>query len=46
MTDVLIRAGSFVSIILLGYVLKKVGIFGEHKFVGVQWYGRVCVRQK
>ena len=32
MTDILIRAGSFVAIILLGYVLKKVGLFKESDF--------------
>ncbi len=25
---------------------KKVGIFDEHKFVSVHWYGRACVRRK
>ena len=32
MTDVLIRAGSFAAIILLGYVLKKIGLFKEADF--------------
>ena len=32
MTDVLIRAGSFVASILLGYVLKKVGLFRDADF--------------
>ena len=32
MLDVLIRAGSFVAIIVLGYVLKKIGFFKESDF--------------
>lgn len=32
MLDVLIRAGSFISIIILGYLLKKVGLFQESDF--------------
>ena len=32
MWDILIRAGSFVAIIILGYVLKKVGFFKESDF--------------
>lgn len=32
MTDILIRAGSFVAIILLGFLLKKAGIFREQDF--------------
>ena len=32
MTDVLIRAGSFGAIILLGYVLKKIGLFKDADF--------------
>ena len=32
MTDILIRAGSFAAIILLGYVLKKVGLFKDSDF--------------
>ena len=32
MTDILIRAGSFVAIILLGYLLKKAGLFRQQDF--------------
>lgn len=32
MLDILIRAGSFVSIILLGYFLKKIGFFKQEDF--------------
>ena len=32
MLDLLIRAGCFVAIIILGYVLRKVGFFGENAF--------------
>ena len=32
MVDILIRAGSFVAIILLGYLLKRAGIFREQDF--------------
>jgi len=32
MLDILIRAGSFVSIIILGYVLKKIGFFKQEDF--------------
>ncbi|MBR5528943.1 MAG: AEC family transporter [Oscillospiraceae bacterium] len=32
MLDVLIRAGSFVAIILLGYLLRKVGVFRKEDF--------------
>lgn len=32
MTDILMRAGSFVSIIILGYVLKKIGFFKQEDF--------------
>ena len=32
MQDILIRAGSFVAIILLGYALKKLGVFREEDF--------------
>lgn len=32
MADILIRAGSFVAIIFLGYLLKKVGLFQESDF--------------
>ena len=32
MQDILTRAGSFVDIIILGYVLKKIGVFKEEDF--------------
>ncbi len=32
MTDILIRAGSFIGIILLGYTLKKIGFFKDEDF--------------
>ena len=32
MQDILIRAGSFIAIIILGFVLRKVGFFDEHAF--------------
>ncbi len=32
MLDILTRAGSFVAIIILGYVLKKIGVFKEEDF--------------
>lgn len=32
MTDILVRAGSFAAIILLGYLLKKVGLFKDSDF--------------
>ncbi|MCM1257849.1 MAG: AEC family transporter [Roseburia sp.] len=32
MADILIKAGSFVAIIILGYVLRKVGFFKEEDF--------------
>lgn len=32
MLDILTRAGSFVAIILLGYVLKKIGVFKQEDF--------------
>ena len=32
MADILMRAGSFVSIILLGYFLKKIGFFKQEDF--------------
>lgn len=32
MTDILIRAGSFVAIIALGYILKRVGLFRQEDF--------------
>ena len=41
MLDILTRAGSFVAIILLGYVLKKIGVFKEEDF-GV--LSKICIR--
>ena len=32
MLDILIRAGSFVAIIVLGYTLKKIGFFRQEDF--------------
>lgn len=32
MLDILLRAGSFISIILLGYVLKRIGFFKDEDF--------------
>ena len=32
MLDIVIRAGSFVAIILLGYFLKKIGFFKQEDF--------------
>ena len=32
MQDILIRAGCFVAIIILGFVLRQVGFFDEHSF--------------
>ena len=32
MTDILIRAGSFVAIIALGYLLKRFGVFRQEDF--------------
>ena len=32
MADILIRAGSFVAIIILGYVLRRIGLFKESDF--------------
>lgn len=32
MTDILVRAGSFIGIILLGYLLKKIGFFKDEDF--------------
>ena len=32
MADILIRAGSFVAIILLGFLLKKIGVFRQQDF--------------
>lgn len=41
MLDILTRAGSFVAIILLGYALKKIGVFKEEDF-GV--LSKICIR--
>ena len=41
MLEILTRAGCFVSIILLGYFLKKIGVFKEEDF-GV--LSKVCIR--
>ena len=32
MSDILIRAGAFVAIILLGFLLKRIGLFKESEF--------------
>ena len=32
MLEILTRAGSFIAIIVLGYVLKKIGVFREEDF--------------
>ena len=32
MLDILVRAGSFVAVIVLGYVLKRMGFFKESDF--------------
>ena len=32
MLDILLRAGSFISIILLGYFLKRIGFFRQEDF--------------
>lgn len=41
MLDILTRAGSFIAIIVLGYVLKKIGVFKEEDF-GV--LSKLCIR--
>ena len=41
MPEILSRAGSFIAIIVLGYVLKKVGVFKEEDF-GV--LSKICIR--
>lgn len=41
MPEVLTRAGSFIAIIVLGYVLKKIGVFKEEDF-GV--LSKICIR--
>ena len=32
MTDILIRAGSFIAIIFLGYFLRRIGVFKKEDF--------------
>ena len=32
MLDIIMRAGSFIAIIVLGYVLKKIGFFKQEDF--------------
>ena len=41
MLDILTRAGSFIAIIVLGYVLKKIGVFKEEDF-GI--LSKICIR--
>ena len=41
MLEILTRAGSFIAIIVLGYILKKVGVFKEEDF-GV--LSKICIR--
>ena len=41
MLDILTRAGSFVAIIVLGYALKKIGVFKESDF-GI--LSKICIR--
>ena len=41
MLDILTRAGSFIAIIVLGYVLKKIGVFREEDF-GI--LSKICIR--
>ena len=41
MLEILTRAGSFVAIIVLGFVLKKIGVFKEEDF-GV--LSKICIR--
>ena len=41
MFDILTRAGSFVAIIVLGYVLKRIGVFKESDF-GI--LSKICIR--
>ena len=41
MFDILTRAGSFIAIIVLGFVLKKVGVFKESDF-GI--LSKICIR--
>lgn len=32
MFDILLKAGSYVAVIILGFVLRRVGFFDEHAF--------------
>ena len=41
MLDILTRAGSFIAIIVLGFVLKKIGVFREEDF-GI--LSKICIR--
>lgn len=41
MQDILIRAGCFVAVIILGYVLKKLGVFREEDFTVLS---KICIR--
>ena len=41
MLEILSRAGSFIAIIVLGYVLKKVGVFREEDFSVLS---KICIR--
>ena len=41
MLEILTRAGSFIAIILLGFLLKKIGVFKEEDF-GV--LSKICIR--
>ena len=41
MLEILSRAGSFIAIIVLGYVLKKIGVFRQEDF---QVLSKICIR--
>ena len=41
MLEILSRAGSFIAIIVLGYVLKKIGVFREEDFSVLS---KICIR--
>ena len=41
MLEILTRAGSFIAIIVLGYVLKKIGVFREEDFTVLS---KICIR--
>ena len=41
MLEILTRAGSFIAIIVLGYVLKKIGVFKEEDFSVLS---KICIR--